>query len=95
MKTVPPISFLPPYLEGRKKKTIKDWDFFIYFFFLKIFIIKFIYFFGLLHSACGILVPQPRTEPSPPAVDAQSVHHWTTRKTPKFTVLTTFKCIVE
>ena len=74
MKTFPPISFLPPYLEGRKKKKRKDLDFIIYFFFLKIFIIKFtfFFFFWLHHSACGILVPQPGTEALPPAVDAQS-----------------------
>ena len=33
--------------------------------------------------ACGILVPQPEIEPTPPAVEAQSLTHWTTRKVPK------------
>ena len=30
--------------------------------------------------ACGILVPQPETEPSPSAVRTQSPNHWTTSK---------------
>ena len=32
--------------------------------------------------ACGILVPQPETEPGPSAVRAQSPNHWTTRELP-------------
>lgn len=30
----------------------------------------------------GILVPQPGMEPLPPAVEAWSVNHWTTRVVP-------------
>ena len=30
--------------------------------------------------ACGILVPQPGIESMPPAVEAQSLNHWTTRE---------------
>ena len=30
--------------------------------------------------ACGILVPRPGIEPVPPAVEAQSLNHWTTRE---------------
>ena len=30
--------------------------------------------------ACGILVPLPRIEPMPPALEAQSLNHWTTRE---------------
>ena len=30
--------------------------------------------------ACGILVPQPRIKPRPPAVEVQSPNHWTTRE---------------
>ena len=44
-------------------------------------------FFGgfLPHcTACGILVPQPRIEPMPPAVEAQSLNHWTAREVPGF-----------
>ena len=32
------------------------------------------------HAACGILFPQPGVEPNPPAVEAQSLNHWTTRE---------------
>ena len=32
--------------------------------------------------ACRILVPQPGTEPVPPAVKAQSLNHWTARELP-------------
>ena len=32
---------------------------------------------------CRILVPQPGIEPTPPAVEAQSLHHWTTREVPR------------
>ena len=34
--------------------------------------------------ACGILVPQPGIEPTPPAVEAQSRNHWTAREVPPF-----------
>ena len=30
--------------------------------------------------ACGALVPRPGIEPVPPAVEAQSPNHWTTRE---------------
>ena len=30
----------------------------------------------------GILVPQPGTEPPPPALEAWSLNHWTTREVP-------------
>lgn len=40
--------------------------------------------------ACGVLVPQPGVEPAPPAVEVQSLNHWTTKEVPDFTV---FKCI--
>ena len=44
-----------------------------------IFIYVFIHFWP--HAvACGILVPQPETEPLPWAVKAQSPNHWTTRE---------------
>ena len=32
--------------------------------------------------ACGILVPQPEIEPIPPALEVQSLNHWTTREVP-------------
>ena len=36
------------------------------------------------HTACGILliVPLPGIEPTPPAVEAQSLNHWTAREVP-------------
>ena len=40
--------------------------------------------FCLLPVACRILVPQPRIEPTPPAVEVQSLNHWTIRKVPHF-----------
>ena len=35
---------------------------------------------GPCHMACRILVPQSRIEPVPPAVEARSPNHWTTRR---------------
>ena len=35
--------------------------------------------------ACGILVPQPGIEPMSPAVETQSLNHWTAREVPKDT----------
>ena len=32
---------------------------------------------------CGILVPQPETEPLPPAMEAWSPNHWTAREFPE------------
>ena len=37
-------------------------------------------FFG--HAACEVLVPQPKIEPAPPALEAWSLNHWATRETP-------------
>ena len=34
--------------------------------------------------ARGILVPQPRMEPEPPALEVQSLNHWTTGEVPSF-----------
>ena len=41
----------------------------------------FIYFYALA-AACGILVPQPGIEPALPAVEVQSLSHWTTGEVP-------------
>ena len=35
------------------------------------------------HAACGILVPRPGIEPTPPAVEARSPNHWTAREAPR------------
>ena len=34
------------------------------------------------YAAYGILVPQARIEPMPPALEAQSLNHWTAREVP-------------
>ena len=40
----------------------------------------FFFFFGCL--ACGILVSPPRIKLASPAVEVQSLNHWTTREVP-------------
>ena len=34
------------------------------------------------HAACGMLAPQPGTEPGPSAVKVRSPNHWTAREFP-------------
>ena len=42
-----------------------------------------VYFlFRLCPVVCRILVPQPRIEPTPSAVEAQNLNHWTVREVP-------------
>ena len=41
------------------------------------------FFFWPCRTACGILVPQPGIEPASPALEAQSLDHWTTREVPQ------------
>ena len=50
--------------------------------FVSICLLFFFFFFWRHHIACGILVPQPGIEPAPPALEAQSLNHWTTREVP-------------
>ena len=57
---------------------------FIYIVFL---VSYFVFIFWLHHAAFGILVPQPGIEPSPPALEAQSLNHWTTREVPYYTII--------
>ena len=38
--------------------------------------------FWLHRAACGILVHRRGIEPMPPAVEAQSLNHWTAREVP-------------
>ena len=45
-------------------------------------LVLFCFFLATPHSARGILVPQPGMEPTPPAVEAQSLNHWTARVVP-------------
>ena len=40
----------------------------------------FVCLFCLCHTACGILVLRPGIEPSPPALGAWSLNHWTARE---------------
>ena len=48
-----------------------------------IFNFKYLFICLLLRCwACRLLAPPPGIEPSPPAVEAQSLNHWTTRKSP-------------
>ena len=42
----------------------------------------FFFFFWPHCAACRILVPQPGIEPTPPAVEAQKLNHWTAREVP-------------
>ena len=45
-----------------------------------LFIYLLLLFFWSRQAAGGILVPRPGIEPAPPAVEAQSLNHWTTRE---------------
>ena len=47
----------------------------------------FCFVFWLHCAACGILVPQLRIKPAPPALEAQSLNHWTTREVPITSIL--------
>ena len=38
------------------------------------------FFFG--QAACGILVPRPEITPTPPALQARNLNHWTAREVP-------------
>ena len=40
------------------------------------------FYFLVTHVACGTLVPQLGIESKPPALEAQSPNHWTTREVP-------------
>ena len=44
--------------------------------------ICFPHFYLSHHLAYGLLFPPPRIEPMPPAVEAPSLNHWTTREVP-------------
>ena len=54
----------------------------VFFFFLRQSQPLFIYLL-LATLAYGILVPQPETKPTAPALQAQSLDHWTTSKVPR------------
>ena len=40
------------------------------------------------HAACGILVPRTGIKLAPPAVEMQSLNHWTAREVPGPLILT-------
>ena len=44
----------------------------------------FFLFLAMPYTACEILVPQPGIKPMPPAVEAWSLNHWTTREVPVY-----------
>ena len=46
----------------------------------------FLFFFFFGHEACGILAPQPGTEPVLPAMEGEcgSLNHWTARESLRF-----------
>ena len=51
-------------------------------------------FFWLHSMALVILVPGPGIEPSPPALEAQNLNHWSTREVPEGIFLRkTFRCL--
>ena len=45
------------------------------------------FFFSPQHVACGILAPQPAIPPMLPALEAQTLGHWTPRGVPVYTVV--------
>ena len=45
-------------------------------------LVTFSFFFWLRCMACGILVPQTGIKPAPPALEAQSLDHWTPGEVP-------------
>ena len=65
-------AMLPPYFRLRQQKCTLS-------LFLKLGFIL-LYLFWPHHMACGILVPLPRIKLIPPALEAQSLNHWTTSK---------------
>ena len=46
------------------------------------FVARFFFFFLLVCEAYIPIVPWPEIKPVPPAVEAQSLNHWTTREVP-------------
>ena len=50
--------------------------------FKNIFILLLLLLFWPWQGPCEILVPWPRIEPMPPAVEARNLNHWTSREAP-------------
>ena len=51
------------------------------------------FIYWLCHTASGILLSRPGMGPTPPAVEAQSPNHWTTREVPILPFLHTISLI--
>ena len=54
----------------------------VLFSFYSFFFLFFLFFFLLSQEACEILVSQPGIEHTPPALEAQSPNHWSTKEVP-------------
>ena len=50
---------------------------------LRFFVSVFVFIFWPCRAACGILFPRPGIKPLTPAVEAQSLNHWTAREVPE------------
>ena len=59
--------------------TFLPWNY-LFFFFLRYMHFYFVYSFG--HTVQYMELPRPRIEPTAPAMEAQSLYHWTTREVP-------------
>ena len=58
-----------------------------------LFLLYVLVFFG--HEGCGILVPRPGVEPSPPALEALSLNHWIARGIPGVTFCMAFHACLK
>ena len=78
--------FLKQYLLNTNlvQDIVRRYFYFIYLVFY--FILLFYFIFWPLSAACGILVPRPGIEPTPPALEAESLNHWTAREVPLYTI---------
>ena len=74
MGVITEVSFFHPDL-GYKKRSFLFFVLILHFFKLK-------FFFNFLATSCGMreLNSPPRIKPMPPAVEAWSVNHWTTKE---------------
>ena len=54
-----------------------------------------VFLFWPCHEACGILVPRPGIEPLSPALEVQTVNHWTIREVLVFVCLVHWLCSLE
>ena len=52
------------------------------------------FYFGCTTRYAGILVPRPGIEPSPPAVEARSLNHWTAREVQETSIFKQRRAVV-